>query len=515
MMTDHKRSSTNSLGAQIFLRVILAPWYLIVFLFRLLYRFQVENIEKLPTEGPYILCVKEPTLMGMFPSGYIVINTFLPLFFTQPPTPLVAYMRDQLFDRGYFNYAFKLRDRYRFSINIRPLTAHAAGKQALYLLEGLRCLRNDGVVIINPEGIPTWDGMPVPIGKALAWLGLHSGAPIYPAICTMGAHETWPSWQKLPSVQGHVGIRVGDPLRLSDSPLENTTDDDLVVATKEISDIYNQLSYGEEGVEGWVGPLYHNGNQIDEPPSLEISQELIPPNQWPYNPVSLSLFKRGVSLLLWRCPVCKINDALEHERPWFRQEKIKCLSCSTVWEFNRIVDHDFRMRVFEGASELIDLDMPLSKWYEVMKQDFKLKPISATEMECLEGEEVYLAIDNVPLKPHKPNQLFENWEELEAPKTQPRGEYLGAKRVAIGTGNLTMTNKRLHWKSLQREINFYWTSVFAVYNWEPNVMGLVYGRAQYDIPLANDIGLKWITHAGEILKSVAEQTGHEYTISPY
>jgi len=173
------------------------------------------------------------------------------------------------------------------------------------------------------------------------------------------------------------------------------------------------------------------------------------------------------------------------------------------------------MRVCEGASELIDLDMPLSKWYKVMKQDFKLKPISATEMECLEGEEVYLAIDNVPLKPHKPNQLFENWEELEAPKTQPRGEHIGAKRVAIGTGNLTMTNKRLHWKSLQREINFYWTSVFAVYNWEPNVMGLVYGRAQYDIPLVNDIGLKWITHAGEILKSVAEQTGHEYTISPY
>jgi len=46
-------------------------------------------------------------------------------------------------------------------------------------------------------------------------------------------------------------------------------------------------------------------------------------------------------------------------------------------------------------------------------------------------------------------------------------------------------------------------------------LGIVYGRAQYDIPLANEIGLKWVSHAGEILKQLAETEDHEYTISSY
>ena len=226
-MASEDRTEVKSLGAHIFFRVILAPWYLIVFIFRLLYRFHVENPEKLPSEGPYILCMKEPSLMGMFPSGYIAVKTILPMVLNQASIPLQAYMRDQLFALGYFEYAFKVRERYGFPIQIRPLTAHAAGKQALYLLEGLRCLQKGGLILMNPEGIPTWDGLPVPIGKSTAWLALHSGAPIYPAICSMGAYEIWPSWQKYPSLRGYLSLRIGDPIILSEEPLKNITDNDL------------------------------------------------------------------------------------------------------------------------------------------------------------------------------------------------------------------------------------------------------------------------------------------------
>jgi len=356
--------------------VILAPWYLIVFFFRLLYRFHVENPEKLPSEGPYILCMKEPSLMGMFPSGYIAVKTILPIVLNQPKTPLQAYMRDQLFALGYFEYAFKIRERYGFPIQIRPLTAHAAGKQALYLLEGLRCLQKGGLILMNPEGIPTWDGLPVPIGKSTAWLALHSGVPIYPAICSMGAYEIWPSWQKYPSLRGRLSLRIGDPIILSEEPLKNITDNDLDKGAEKILKVYNRLSYGEGGVEGWVGPILHDGESLDTLPQISPPPELLPPDQWTVDPRSLPLSKRAVSLLLWRCPVCKNYDALNHERPLFRQEKINCQSCGTVWEFNRIAGHDFRMRINEGTPELIGLDMPLSKWYEVMKYGFK--PVNNT-----------------------------------------------------------------------------------------------------------------------------------------
>ena len=186
-----------------------------------------------------------------------------------------------------------------------------------------------------------------------------------------------------------------------------------------------------------------------------------------------------------------------------------------MWEFNRIAGHDFRMRIIEGTPELMGLDMPLSKWYEVMKYGFKPKPIRASGIELIDEEEVYLQIDGAPLKPHEPNALFEDWLEQEAPKTQPRGQHIGAKRVAIGVGSFFMTNKRLHWKDKNRIVDFYWLSINAVYNWEPNTLGIVYGSAQYDIQLANDIGLKWVSHAGEILKSLAENEDHQYTISPY
>lgn len=514
-MASNETISSLPLLGQILLRLILVPWYLIVFVFRLLYRFYVENPEKLPSEGPFILCMKEPSLMGMFPSGYIAIRTILPLLLKKPPTPLMAYMRDQLFVYGYFDFAFKIRDKYGLPVQIRPLTAHSAGKQALYLLEGVRMLQNGGTIFMNPEGIPTWDGLPVPVGKSSAWLALHSGAPIIPAICTMGAYENWPSWQRFPSLRGRLAVRIGDPIVFPEITSENVTDDDLVQATEKISRVINQLSYGEGGVNEWVGPILQNGKSMDAPPQIIPPQKLVPPDQWAFDPKSFPLSKRTVSLLLWRCPVCKIDDALNHQRPLFGKEIISCQSCSTEWEFIRIVYHDFRMRIIDGTPELVGLDMPLSRWYEVMKADFKPVPVPAKDIDLIDDEEVYLQINQVRLKPHEPNQLFEDWDQQEAPKTQPGGQHIGAKRASIGEGQLTMTNKRLHWSNSQRIVDFYWASVNAVYNWEPNTLGVVYGRAQYDLQLANEIGLKWVSHAGEILKSLAESHDHKFTISPY
>ena len=81
---------------------------------------------------------------------------------------------------------------------IKPLMPEGAGRLALGLLDGVKVLRAGGLVNINPEGDTTWDGRPLWPGKALAWLALHTAAPIVPALASIGAYDLAPAWSPIP-----------------------------------------------------------------------------------------------------------------------------------------------------------------------------------------------------------------------------------------------------------------------------------------------------------------------------
>jgi hypothetical protein len=516
-MTDEKKSPFRSLEEFIVKTLIIAPWYIMSFIFRLMYGFRLENCERIPSDGPFILILKEPSIVGMFTSGYISITVINPLMFKKNPTPVISFMQDMLFHFAYFTITTRMAERYGWPQDMRALVPHGgSGLIAMGLLDALHLLREGGVVVMNPEGDARWDGRAMPIGNSTAWMGLHSAAPIVPAVCTIGAYEVWPMWTLRPFLRGHVTIKVGEPFKLTDTPLDTITEEDMAAASERIRVIYEELAYGEGGVDAWVGPVKRNGKPIDEPVQLQQpAHDLVPADQWVHDPYSVSPFRRGVAGLLWRCPVCHTNDALIHMRPLFGTQTVSCQACDTGWELRGLMGHDFRMQVVKGAPELIGLDMPLSTWYEKMKVDFQPAPIPTTGVDLLPGEEVYLEVADVPLEPHKPSALYEEWNEREAPKSQPPALQVAGEWDSIGEGRLLLTSHRLLWKSPQRELDFYWSSISSVHNFALNTLGIGYVSARYRFALQGENGLKWLTYAGTLAQRTAELNHHKVIVQPY
>jgi hypothetical protein len=476
----------------------------------------MENRERIPSKGPFILILKEPGILGMLTSGYISITVILPLMQTDPPTPYISYMQDSLFHYAYFRKLTQIANRYGWGADYRALVPHGgAGRIALALLDGLHLLRKGGFVVMNPEGDARWDGLPLDLGDSTAWLGLHSGAPIVPAVCTIGAYEIWPVWQLRPFLRGRTSIKVGKPLKLTETPQEHVSIEDLKNATIKIKQLYEDMAYGVGGAEAWVGPILFNGKEVEETVQLQTNKELVPQELWEEQPKEKSLLWRGIPLLLWRCPVCKIEDALVHKRPWFRKQSVHCMACGTVWRVQNMVGNDFRMQLIDGPPDLIGYDIPLSTLFEMMKIGFEPKPLATTGVDLHEGEEVYLDISDVPLLPHKPNELFNTWEEREAPQIPPPGEQVLGDWDSVGEGRLLLTNQRLVWIGTDRELDFNWENVTAVHNWVVNTLGIRYVDARYRFPLGSEVGLKWITYAATVAKPIVEKKGRELVVSTY
>lgn len=474
---------------------------------RLLYGFRVEGEENVPSEGPYILLLSEFGVICFLLSGWASI-VLLRQRFSDSLDKVVSYMQEELFALSYFRSA---ADQAGF---LRALIPHSAGRLALNLMDGYRVLQNGGLVIMNPEGDMPWDGRPLPIGSAAAWLGLHTGASLVPIVPSAGAYDIWPRWKMLPSLRGQAVLRIGKAFRLCDAPKERITDQDLQGANARIREAVDELRYGSRGLEGWIGSPERNGVPLREPvrlrydPNLDNPEQVIPQNNGP-------VWKRGVALMLWRCPVCRTDDALVHEHPRFRSQILRCQACATRWKIRRLEGRDFRLGVVQGHPGLVGLNMALSTWYDEIKEGFEPSPLPVSGVELLPYEEVYLEAHDVSLSPHRPNALFNGWSDREPPRSQPPDRPHLADWPSVGEGRLLLTNQRLHWSGPGRELDFKWSSVTAVYLWLLNTLAIRYGTAPYRFSLSGEVGLKWLTYAGTMARRAADREGRDVTLSAF
>jgi len=487
--------------------LITLPWLLVGGAMRFLYGFRVEGEEHVPAEGPFIVLQSEFSMICFLMSGWSSI-ILLKGMAMQSPDKVISYLQEQLLAFSYFRSA---ADQAKF---MRALIPHSAGRLALNLMDGYKVLRKGGVVLLNPEGDMTWDGRPIPIGSAAAWLGLHTAAPLVPMIPAAGAYDIWPRWKVLPGLRGRATLRVGQPFSLCDAPQARVTDEDLQRANARIRQQFDRLRYGPDGLSGWIGTPRRNGAPLEQPVRLLRRPELAHVDG-PERRNPAPLWRRGIGLVLWQCPVCGTDDALVHRRPWFQPQRISCQSCDTRWQVKRVVGGDFRLEVVEGPSDLLGLEMPLSTWYDELKRDFQPSPISASGVDLSPGEEVYLQVDAVSLAPHRPNPLFDGWTGREPPRAQPAGPMQLADWPSIGHGQLLLTNYRLLWRGPQGELDFEWSSVTAVYLWLLNTLGLRYGTAPYRFSLGQEVGLKWLTYAATMATQAAQREGRTVTTSTF
>jgi 1-acyl-sn-glycerol-3-phosphate acyltransferase len=493
--------------------LISAPWHMSIFIFRRLYGFHVEGAENIPPEGPFILALNEYSPVAMLVSGWISI-VLLERMLEQKPGSTMSYLQEELFAFEYFREALGDTHAERTEGGYAALTPHGAGRLTLSLLDGYRVLRDGGLVIINPEGDAPWDGRPLPLGNALAWLGLYTAAPILPALCSVGAYDIWPRWRTLPSLRGKLVLSIGQPFTLCDTPRERVTDEDIEKANARIQAEFDLVRYGPGGISEWAGPPLRDSVPLEQPIQLPLAAE----------PVSVEptagdgqvpLLKRGIALLLWRCPVCHTHDALIHARPRFRPQTVSCQACDTRWEVRHVPGKDFRLKIVAGAPDLVGLDRALSTWYDEMKRDFQPSPIPVPDVDLLPGEEVYLEVSGASLSPYRPNALFDGWTGREPPQALLPGRRQLANWESIGEGRLWLTSHRLLWQGPQGELDFMWSSMKDVSVWILNTLGIRYGTAPYRFSLGQEVGLKWLTYAGTLALQAAEHDGHKVTTSPF
>jgi hypothetical protein len=487
--------------------LLMLPWSIVSFIIRSLYDFRVEGIQNVPDEGAYILLVNEFGMICFLVSGWGSIMLLKDRFF-KSPDKVLSYMQEELFAFSYFKKSSE-----KGGIN-RALIPHSAGGLALSLVEGYKVLRKGGLVSMNPEGDMPWDGRPLPIASGAAWLGLHTAAPILSMVSSASAYDIWPRWRTLPSLRGKVVLRFGEPFKLCEVAQDHITEQDLERANARIRAAFDELRYGPEGLAGWIGSPRLNGTPLEAPIELKTRPELIDTHQ---NPLKNDppVWKKGIALVLWRCPVCGTDDALVHKRPLLGLQNVVCQSCETSWKVVREIGKDFRLEVEKGPTDLVGLNMALSTWYDEIRRNFRPSPLSVSDIDLNPNEAVYLELNDVALSPHKPNALFNGWSECEPPTTMTGGVIQLADWPSIGSGRLLLTNQRLVWQGSERELEFKWSSVTAVYIWLLNILGIRYGTAQYRFSLGQEVGLKWLTYAGTMAKQSSERDGHKVTVSHY
>ncbi len=200
-------------------------------LFRFLYKVRIEGLDNLPPKGPYILSSNEISEMGSVMTSVIVARLILRGRVDNPAGFADEYNWTQMwravYDRG----------------GARPVLPHGRGQGTWMLLEALGALREDRVVVLNPEGEMSWDGRMVPLRPAVAWLALRSGVPVVPMVSTQGAYEVWPKWAKRPHLTGHFQVRVGRPLFLSNGPCSTVSDDMIEQGTERLKEAMMSLIY--------------------------------------------------------------------------------------------------------------------------------------------------------------------------------------------------------------------------------------------------------------------------------
>ena len=481
------------------------PWFGAAALFRLIYGFKVVGEESFPRRGPFILNLNEYSLPAMLVSGWIAIVLQERVMETTPDD-IQAYMMEELWSFSYFSDVPT-----QGSSMMKPLMPQGAGRLALGLLDGIKALRAGGQVTINSEGDTTWDGRPLMPGKALPWLALHTGAPIVPALASIGSYDLAPMWRPIPRLSGRMTLNIGKPFTLVDEPMDVVTPEDIQAARVRIFDELNKVRFLPGTQEDWAGPPTRNGAPVNG--NIRLKPAHAPVVPWPdAGKEPEKVWRRGVAQLLWRCPMCHTEGSLLHKVRFVgHKEKVRCRACGTHWTLKRIPHHDFRLIVKKGHPEMVGLDLPLSMWYDKAREGFELKPINVAGVDLRPGEEVYLALDGVKFSAYKPSPLFDGLTSGEAPAMVMPGARDYADHHVLGEGRLLVTSERLLWQGSDAELYFEWPC-FTAANMFMTTLYIRYGPAPYRFNLGQQLPLRIISYVGTLAKRAAEADGHELQI---
>ncbi|HXH09415.1 MAG TPA: hypothetical protein VNP04_06610 [Alphaproteobacteria bacterium] len=221
-----------------------------------------------------------------------------------------------------------------------------------------------------------------------------------------------------------------------------------------------------------------------------------------------------IPTLLWQCPICHTDDALRHTIHWFRPDEVRCNACATIWEVQRVIGDDYRLKVVAGESTWLGQQRPLAEWYDLMKAGIQLVARQAPCLRLQAGEEVYVQSRQALLLAEQDSLLFSRWVETEAPR-QRQGDLGLSFMKKCDTGTLSLTNERLIWTGARWTLSFRLTKVTSVHTEITWYLGLLYGLCLYKFQFDEESILKWLTYIGYAAKRIEERYQHHISLSNY
>jgi long-chain acyl-CoA synthetase len=163
------------------------------FVCRLLFRMEVNGLEKLPRSGPFILCpnhqsfIDAPLLVSFFP-----YRLYRDLFYVGT---------SEIFGAGPMRRLAK-------SLKLVPVDPDANLVPAMRA--GAYGLRRGKILVLYPEGERSIDGKPKLFKKGAAILAVHQNVPIFP-VAIEGFHDAWPRGESFQSFH-KLRASIGDPI---------------------------------------------------------------------------------------------------------------------------------------------------------------------------------------------------------------------------------------------------------------------------------------------------------------
>src|SRR5262245_39009232 len=101
--------------------------------------------------------------------------------------------------------------------------------------------------------------------------------------------------------------------------------------------------------------------------------------------------------LLWRCPICRADDALRQKAGWWKPDRLWCRKCSVTWEGLSVPGRDYWLHVVGGQAAGAGQEASLTEWYDRMKSGLKLVAIPCPAMDLPAGEVLWAKSARVTL----------------------------------------------------------------------------------------------------------------------
>ena len=172
-----------------------------------LWTFDLQGFERLPAEGPAILC---PNHISFLDSGFLMLHVGRNISFV-----------------GKAEYMDSWKTKFLFpAMGMIPID-RGGGEKSNAALEAAEAVLKKGELFgIFPEGTRSRDGFLYKGHTGAARLALKVGCPIYP-VGVIGTREIQPPDAKLPKIGQKATIKIGRPIKVE--RYRNKVDDHLVL----------------------------------------------------------------------------------------------------------------------------------------------------------------------------------------------------------------------------------------------------------------------------------------------